>query len=160
MGLFLCSNCNKSLGSEIHICKHEDVKLYVEKLELRAREAENELRQIQDSVLLIMETLPTLDKEEVLVKSELLENLWKSVKLQWYKSEHPKDFLLKWMTLHRILTDCFYIFKPIRNGKKETLVEKLAKLKESCQHAQEVFGYQDSKLILSPEDLIKEDASH
>ncbi len=156
MGLFLCKCCGKQLSLDEHICNKEDIEKYVAELENDARIAGYNLRTIQNAVFKLLQTSSALsDSEYTVVETEWLKNLWKAAECQWYESKSSDNFLVCWMSLHRILRKAFDLFRSKTNGKSETLLQKLQSLREACDKAKETLGYQKSNLDMSPEDLIK-----
>ena len=156
MGLFLCHICNEQLGFENpHKCDPETIRKYVGSLQDAARLAERRLDDMQNAVFMLIHELPSLEGEEITVKTKWLTRLWEATKCRWYEAETKEQFLVCWMATHRILCEAFDLFRDEKHGKKETLLQKLVALKEACTNAQEFLGYKDSKLHLSPEDICK-----
>ncbi len=154
MGLFLCSVCDEQIGFGSipeHVCDHEKIKALTSKLRDQANAAESKLHDIKNAVFMTLQQLPSLDPEEVTIPTEWLRNLWKAAECQWYSEKTADNFLSRWIATHRTLCEAFDLF---RSKKSESKLEKLQALREACDNAAELLGYQDSKLDLRPEDLV------
>jgi len=154
MGLFLCDVCNQQLGTPPHVCNREDIKKYVDDLEERATTAEFRLNDVKNAVLMVLEQLQSIEGEEVTVKTEWLKKLWAAAKCQWYEAKDASAFLKRYIALHRILCEAFDLF---RTKKGETLLLKLKNLREACDSANSLLGYEKNqidKLSLTPEDIV------
>lgn len=154
MGLFLCDLCNAHLTLDPHECDKEKILRNIQQLEERARIAERNLDDVQNAVFKLLEPLGSLDGEEVTVKTEWLQWLWDAARCKWHKADTAKSFLCHWMATHRILCEAFDLFRSKKHGHVETKLNKLKHLREACDKAKEVLGYQDSNLDLTPEDLV------
>ncbi len=142
MGLFICDLCNEELCIS-HSCKPENIRKNFEYLEAKARQAENRLEEMRNAVFRLIEPLQTLDKEEITVKTEWLRKLWDTTQCQWYEAKTPEQFLVRWMAMHNVLRKAFDLFQSKRSG-----TDKLKILREACESAKEILGYQDSKFDL------------
>lgn len=158
MGLFLCDVCNEQLGPAPHVCDLAKVREYVDRLEDQARVAERRLEDVRNAVYKILQPLDGLEKREegdVLVSGEWLRKLWAAAQCNWdlmAEARTADSFLTCWIATHRVLRKAFDVF---RTGKGLTLQEKLQALREACNQASEVLGYQSSKLDMSVEDVIQ-----
>ena len=64
------------------------------------------------------------------------------------------------MSLHRILRSSYDLFRSkLYPTQDKTLLGKLKSLKEAVDNSREVLGYQDSKLDMTPEDLLNDKIS-
>ncbi len=152
----ICPTCDEPLGwtPHVHVCKPEVIEAYVHRLKEEANTATRRLEDVRDAVFRLLEPMPQIEKlEEVTVSTEFLRKLWQSAQCQWHEAKTPESFLVRWIALHRILCEAFDLFRSKKYGKVETLAQKLTALKEACNHAQDVLGYKDSNLDLTPEDL-------
>lgn len=153
MGLFLCKLCNAHLDMSPHKCDPEAIEAHIFQLENEKWQAQNHLNQVRNTIYNLLKPLETLEGESVIVKGDLLRNLWSAANCEWHNAKTADNFLSHWMALHKILRKAFDLF---RSKKKETPLEKLNQLKNSVDTAKEVLGYQDSKLDLTLEDFINE----
>lgn len=167
MGLFLCDMCNKDLmcgyredgNHEKHVCKEEDILSHINRLKDTAWKAENNLDSIRNAVLMTIHELPSLENEEVTIKTKWIKKVWDAADCKWY--EHnvreggPEYFLLRWIATHRLLCEAYDLFRSSKYGRVESLLTKLTNLKEAVDNSKEALGYQDIKLDMSPEDLLK-----
>ena len=151
MGLFLCRMCDEQLGSLPHVCNPDVIVNRINKLENEIRLTENKLNGIKNSVFMLLQSLPSLEGDSVSVETEWIRKIWQAAECQWYENKNPDKFLVRWISLHRILCEAFDLFK---SRKKEPVLEKLKDLKEACSNAQKLLNYQDTKLDLTPEDLM------
>ena len=159
MGLLLCDVClsRLELGSTSqHVCDSEKAKKNVKQLEGRASNAENKLEDIRNAVYMLLHQLPSLNAEQVNVSGEWLRNLWKAADCRWSEAKSADSFLVQWVATHRILCEAFRLFRSKNHGRVETTLSKLQSLRQVCDRAKEVLGYQDSsKFDLTPEDVLK-----
>ena len=151
MGLFLCPMCDEQLMSSPHVCNPTVIINRIHKLENEVRLAESKLNNVKNSVFMLLQSLPSLEGDSVSVETEWLRKMWHAAECQWHENKSPDKFLVRWIALHRILCEAFDLF---RSNKKETTLEKLRFLKEACDSAKKVLNYEDSKLYLTPEDLM------
>lgn len=149
MGLFLCPLCDEKLSAN-HVCDKDRLLEHVQTLTRRAQAAEHQLLLTQNAVRMLLKDVPSMELEEIRVKTEWLRKLWDATESKWYKKETATDFHVKWMAVHRVLSEAFNVFK---SKKSKTLLEKLTELKKFCEEAKIVLGYQDSKFDMSPEQL-------
>ena len=158
MGLFLCDVCLAQLepGSmSPHVCDPEKARKHAKYQEDRAIAAEGKLEVVRNAVFMLLHQLPSLNTEQVNVSGEWLRNLWKAADCQWDEVKTADSFLVRWMATHRILRESFRLFRSKNCGKVESLLSKLQLLRQACDKAKEVLGYQDSKFDLTPEDVLK-----
>ncbi len=155
MGLFICDICNEQLNGK-HVCNLENVKKYVNELKESAMVSAKNLAEIQNAVFMILQELPPPSSAAGWAADEWIDRLWEAAKCQHNNIKTKEQFLVRWTTMHRILSEAFDVFRSVKYGKKESILDKLKSLKEACKTAQEVFGYQDSKLDLTPEDICDE----
>ncbi len=164
MGLFLCDLCDKPLEWQTdekmwlpHVCLRESIRLKINNLEERCRKAENRLIDIQESVFRILTEIgfPVDDNCSNLISNELLGRLWRAADCKWHNADTASDFHSEWMATHRVLCEAFDVFRSKKYGNRETLLEKLTRLKESCDVAKKVLGYENSELDMTPEQLVK-----
>lgn len=154
MGLFLCDICDEQL-SDSHVCDKEVIKKRISTLEERACLAERQSRDMQNAIFMILHTLPTLEGDEVVVKTNDLKRLWEAAKCQWFSAKTADQFLSCWMAMHKILREAYNVFRS-RNFKKNlSLLEKLNNLHKACIESKPILGYQDSNLDKSPEQLME-----
>ncbi len=154
MGLFLCQICDEQLSfTESHVCKQEDIVNYIQRLRDDANRSRNFLNDIQNAVLMILQSLPTLDDEQILVETKWLRKLWDAAQCQWHENKSVDKFLVRWIALHRTLSESFNLF---RSKNHKTLLEKLTAVREMCDSAKKVLGYEDSRFDLTPEDLVSQ----
>lgn len=157
MGLFLCDMCNEHLSfNNKHVCDPENIRKYIRKLELDARDWRKESDDIRDSVFMLLKSLPSLEGDQILVDKKWLEQLWKAADCHWCRGQGEiatiDDFHQQWMLTHRILCEAFDVFY----GHAQTPLQKLQELKEACDRAKQVMYNNDSKFDVTPEDLIAE----
>lgn len=156
MGLFLCDMCNEQLTFDSpHVCDPGKLRAYIAELELRARKAEHKLNVMEDAVLYTLKELPSLEGEKIEVSTKWLRMLWQAAECRFDKYEEPEAFIGHWMAMHRILCEAFDLFRSRKYGKPSNLLKNLQELKEACEIAKKVLGYQDSVLDLSPEDIVE-----
>jgi hypothetical protein len=154
MGIFVCEVCGYEGGLGQpggHVCHPSDVLLHVRELKASANEAHLQIRDIQNAVFRILEDVPSLEGGTVEVKTEWLRRLWDAARCQRNEDSSLDNFLARWMSMHRIMANAFDVF---RFRKEESLVKKLTRLRQQCDHAMVVFGY-NSKLDLTPEEAAK-----
>lgn len=149
MGLFLCECCGKHWNPE-HLCKPEDIEQYIREMDYRARMAELNLDKIRYAVRLMLQEIPSLDGEEVTIKTAWLRKLWNAAELTVDDSKTIDNFLARNLAMSRLLCEAFDMW---RSRKKETTLQKLKSLRTVCDNAKEVFGYHDSVFDMSPEQV-------
>ncbi len=153
MGLFICQYCDKQMGDLPHICEYDDISKRIHELEQRARAAELHATHIGDEIKKLMTTLTTLDNPTVTVSSELIRQIFNVINRDKEYS-FADSFIVRSMALHSILSRSFDLFRKIAHPSQ--LREKLIRLKECCESAKNILGFQDSHLPLTPEDVINE----
>lgn len=151
MGLFLCEVCNRSLSLD-HSCNPTDIKSNIERLRDRAWTAECYASQVENRIKLLIQNLPTMDGDCVIVKAELIRNLWNAAVRKDHHAENADNYLSRWIAMHRILSRAFSLFRERTSGGKN-MIQRLAALRDSCDHARLVFGYTDSVFDLEPTDV-------
>ena len=157
MGLFVCHLCNEHLGITVggsHVCNQENIRKHVEILERRARDAEFNLKEMQNAVLMILQELSSLEGDKIPVSGEWLRRLCGATKDCWYEAKGADDFLVRWMVIHRILCEAYDVFRSKKYGHSQTLLQKLTDLREACGKSKDVLGYNDSHFDQTPEDLV------
>jgi hypothetical protein len=152
LGLFLCDICDEQLSLEVHVCEPDKIRARIQKLQDATRIAEFRWDKVRNAVYMILQSLPLLGDEKVVIEAEWLRRLWDAADCRWYENTSADNFLVRWIAVHRILSEAFDVF---RSKKNETLLVKLQALKKVCDEAKEVLGYQNSILDLMPEDLIE-----
>ena len=162
MGLIICPICDDHSGICVdhkHECTTENIIKNVKRLEEEAATAKRNLDKIQNDVMMLLHTLPSLDGEEISVKTDWIRTLWKAAKCNWDGEQSADSFIARWLAIHRILCEAFDLFRGGRFNTKEPLLHRLTVLKEMCVNAQEILGYNEkgsSPLFLSPQDIIDE----
>src|SRR5574343_756231 len=80
MGLFLCDLCNQQLSlKEVkHVCKPEDIKAYIDRLDDDRRVAERKLDDIREAIFQVMSEIPSFEEEKVTVSTKWLKRLWEA----------------------------------------------------------------------------------
>ncbi len=151
--MFICKTCDAHLGlnSDPHTCDPDKILAHIDELKNRARTAEHKVTLIQDAVYEVMIDIPSLETDVVSVKPEWLRKLWDAAQCRYYDATTADSFLVQWIAMHHLLCEAFDVFRSKRG---ETLLGKLKNLRRSADHAKEVFGYEDSKLDLMPDDLV------
>jgi hypothetical protein len=164
MGLFLCDICNQNLSCcfkadgnyEKHVCKNEDILAYIDNLRNIAGKAERNLDEIRNAVFMTIQDLPSLTPEEITIKTKWIKQVWDAANCKWYENPYnhggPDYFLGRWCSMHRLLCEAYDLF---RSKKGESLLTKLTNLREAVDNSKVALGYQDSKLDMKPEDLLK-----
>lgn len=160
--LILCDVCNKDItgsgfnGAAKHVCSRDDIIAYVNQLTNHANDAERKLNQVRSAVLKILTSIPNIEKPTHTFPADLITELWEAAVLRDRDIETAAEYHNQWMSLHRILCEAFDLFRPLKHGRAETLLARLEALKKVCLHAQAIHGYTDSKLTLTPQDIIAE----
>lgn len=160
MGLFACKVCEGNLlGVTDHVCDRGKALAHVERLERRATDAEDKLRDIHNAVYQLMKDVPTLDDEYAVVSTEWLRRLWEGAQCCWDlgAGETPDSFLAGWLANQFVLCAAFDLFRTKSKGhpSKSTL-EKLRELRERCEQASRTHGYDKAggtEFDLTPEFL-------
>ena len=158
MGYLACDLCRVCLLSEDedkHVCKEEDVRKHFEELQQRMREAEHKTENMVSAVKNLLISLPSLDHEEVTVKTELLKQLYEAVtpnavpvlnRATWFHS--------KWFATHFVLTKAFGLFKKKSYTEDKSHLAKLTSLYEACKEAKKVLHYEDSIFDVTLEEFL------
>lgn len=147
-----CEICNQYINSDYltHVCDKENIKNYVKHLTEIAQKASNRTDDIQNSVYALIAALPEF-KDEIIVKAELIRNLWNAAKCNFFCSS-ADDFHTRWMALHEVFIRASDLFDS--NIKKLTNLEKLQQLKDACIFANKKHKY-EGKFDLNPEEVIR-----
>ncbi len=153
MGLLLCEICGEEFGGvNPHVCDPVKIVMHIQELIKSSHDAMAKTDNMRNAVFMLLQSLPSVEGEEVTVKTKWLKDLWAASGAVFYKPSSMEEFHQKWMALHLILSRSFDLFRDRKsNG---TLQDKLKRLRTVCDNAKEVMGYQDSKFDLSPEDLV------
>lgn len=163
MGLFLCDLCDKDLGgftssSVEHVCNREDILKRIKTLANSAWKAENHLATIRSKTQLLIKELPSLDEEEVIVKTKWLQDLWKATEAHHNEGEggSPTEFLSLWLFQQRVLCEAFDLFRSKTGRMPETALVKLQNLRKVCDEAKAHIYPGGSPFDISPQDIIDE----
>lgn len=161
MGLFRCDLCDENLGfigGDIHKCDPEKIKskIKMEKLQKLAMDAENHLEDIRNAVYKILQQLPSMDGPKATVDTDWIRRLWDAAECRWWEAKTADSFLVHWLASHRILVEAFQLFRSKEYGKSVPKLEKLKQLREACDYARKVLGYDKDgdEFDVSPEDLV------
>jgi hypothetical protein len=154
VGILICRTCDVDItGDGNHVCSQKAVLALVERLREETRTAEQRLSDIRNAVFRALEELPGREGELVAVPFDRLRQLWDAAQCRWYEATTADDFLARWLATHRILCEAFDVFRSVKCGKRETLLEKLLALRAACDAARATLGYENSGFDLTPEDL-------
>ncbi len=140
--MFICPKCGfeDGLPPDPHECAPGAIEAHVRALEDCACKSERHLRDIQETIALILSDVPLLDGT-VGVDGQLLKKLWLAAKCHEAGTNDPVVFLARWIALTQTLSAARSVFRPTRNGRKATLCERLAHLHEITTRAYQVlFG--------------------
>lgn len=155
--LIICDLCDKDITSTPrHVCDRADIRAYVTRLVDDNRAAERDLDDIRNGVYKLLQSLPNISgTEEVVVRTDWLRRLWSAAACQWHEAKTADSFLVSWLATHRILSRAFDLFRSENRRQKVTMRDKLQSLKDACVQAQKVLGYEDSKLDLGSDDVVR-----
>ena len=151
MGYFCCDLCLRPLNLDVaHVCDPDDVRRHVHELKDEAWKDREHCRQVRDRVLVLLAELPSLQGSEVVVRTDLLRDLYAAAAEPARPEKVADHFHARWASLHRILVSAFDVFR-----RERPLAGLLTRLREDCLKAREVMGYQTSELPYSPEDVLR-----
>lgn len=158
MGMIICNICDKNLGlgPEVfeHKCEEKTIRAHIERLREAARTAETRLESIRNAVLRMVEGLPTLEGEQTTVSTKWLNQLWDAVECNWWEAKTADSFLVRDIAKQSVLIEANYLFRSKRFGEILTTLEKLTKLKKTCEKSYKILQYGDCEFDLSPEDVL------
>lgn len=163
MGLMLCRVCYKQLplpSEGEHVCDPEVIIARYEAMHKQATDAKRKCAEMEDAVQVIVSTLPSLEGDEVTIKTAVLQQLWDAVDAQWFNAKTMGRFHQQWLATHLVLCEAYDVFRGKRFGKPITLLEGLKALYDACLDSQKVLGYTDSGFVLTPEQLIGETSAN
>lgn len=155
MCLIICDVCDETLSDfSGHICNPEKIKSYVNELKERTIRSERKLDSIQNAIMLVVKSLPTLDGNFVTIEKKLLDDIWNAAQCEWFESKTADSFLTMWLLTHRVMCEAFDVFRSTRFGHKQTLLQKLQYLKESCDEANSALYNNEDGFDCTPEELV------
>lgn len=155
MGLFICDMCGfeGGLGCS-HTCTTDGIRKHVARLEEQAGKDRREADDVREAVKMLLKDVPSLDGEEVTVKTEWLKKIYAAA-CGKYEGD-ACSFLRDWIVTHRILCEAFELFQTKVMGKRtESVLAKLTNLKEACEVARKQLEYGDeNKFDVTPKDIV------
>lgn len=155
MGYPICDICDKGMGFDgDHVCDPENIKKFVDDCQKRAREAENKLDNIRNSILMLLQSLPSFGDGEVSVDTDWIRKIWNAAECRDYDAKTPESFLVQWLATHGVLCEAFSLFRTEEIGRRDntSTLEKLQALRKACDEAKEILYKNDG----SPFDLTAE----
>lgn len=159
MGYPTCDICNQGIGfrDDEHICNSEDIEKYIKSMDEKTRKTQGQLDNIRDSILMLIQSLPSLENEKTVVDTKWIRSIWDAAQCRDYDARTPETFLVKWLVTHRVLCEAFSLFRTEETGRKKMpVLERLEFLRRSVDEARTILGYEDeSPFDVTPEDILK-----
>ena len=148
MGLFLCPVCNNDILDNPERNK-KDIEKYIDHLILSNNTAWTRLIKVESAVFALFDNLPELTRDIVEIKTELLENLYTTVKQEGIETanKYTTNNLLK----QSVLSAAFKLFRTTGPDIKD----KLNNLYKHCVEANKRL-YNGKDFDLPPENWGRE----
>lgn len=153
MCLIICRLCNEEIGFETHTCDPEKIANYINQLKQDLIDSGDKLECMANAVFMVLKDLPKLDGNPVEVSPVWLQRLWEAVEGKYYKADTADLFIIQSLAKQQILCAAYELF---RDRKGKTLLEKLQRLKETCDNSVKALGYDNTKspFTITPEDIV------